>query len=95
MKIPGCKKEFDKINDIIKYNDSCEGDKLDINTLMEALNLREELEGERNIYSIANLPDILNFMDMLYVNMGKYVAFDKCRKDKVAIRYGSKNKIDF
>ena len=40
-------------------------------------------------------------MDMLYVNMdkelnmGKYVAFDKCGKDKVAIRYSSKNKIDF
>ena len=94
VKIPGCKKEFDKINDIKKYNDSCAGEKLDINTLMEALNLREELEGERNISSIAILPDVLNFMDMLYVNMGKelnmgkYVAFDKCRKDKVAIRYG-------
>ena len=40
-------------------------------------------------------------MDMFYVNMGKelnmgkYVAFDKGGKDRVAIRYSSKNKIDF
>ena len=52
--------------------------------------MREELEGERNIFSIAILPDVLNFKDMLFVNMGKelnmdkYVAFDKCGKDKVA-----------
>ena len=39
--------------------------------------MREELEGERNISSIAILLDVLNFMDMLYVNMGKELNIGK------------------
>ena len=39
-KSPGYKEELDKINDIIFYIDSYEGDKLNIRTLVEAFKIK-------------------------------------------------------